>query len=1145
MVTKQRCLLFVLLAVFVIPMFAQTGTIQGLLVDPQGAAIPNAKITVTDEAKQVVVRETTSGGDGRFYLRNLLPARYTLRSEVTGFKALERTALQLDQNQIMDLGAVTLEVGATTESVTVTAEVPMVETSTANKGFVVTSRQVTELSLNGRDFQSLIKTLPGVISNDRSDFRLAFNNTDAFNVNGLRGSNNNVFLDGTVNTDVGANDGQYTQISLDAVSEFKVQTSTFNAEYGRNPGILISINTKSGARNYHGALYEFVRNNAFDARFPFDTTGKTQKLRFHQFGGNVGGPIPLPGVSPRSDPRLFFFYNFEATRAKRPIGGNFVDLPHPDLFTGNLSRLYRNQPLLTSDGRNTGFQVGQVFRPGTVVRETGGRVIGGDPYTNNIVPRPEWSRNAPAFLKVMSFFDVSGDPGTPGIPEQVRHPYQQEYGFRKDANVARVDWAISSKMNFFWRWADDSQRETQALGIFTTHPSPIFPQYRKKPGSSWSWNLVNVISPAVTNEFIFGYNRLTQVVDVTESAPKDQYDKGSLGFDLQELYDGVNLRNRFPRFNCGVGSCGYGGFPAGWASDARQFAWTDNLAWNRGAHTWKAGIFFNMNVNGQQPTWTDVPNFNFGPNPENPRDTGNTFANMLLGNYTTVSQTNGRFYGAFRFFGTEWFVQDSFKVSRKLTLEYGIRWAYLGPTYTYGKFLQNYFDPGRYDPTKAVRIDTRPGLINGSIVPGSGDPFNGLVEEGKGIPKGFAKHRFNNWGPRFGFAYDPWGDGKTSIRGGAGIFYERIRQNTMNFDGLGNPPLVYTPTINPGRVDELSPALVAQGVRFPVGLSSFDPEGQIPTVYSWSLGVQRELGKQMSLDVAYVGNQGRHLLYRRDLNQLQLGTTLRPGVLASVNNTQNALRPYLGFSSVNITEFGAISNYNAVQARITRRFAQNLTGNFNYTWSKAMDEVDNDGTGIGYSYDRAREYGPAGFDRTHVVTMDFVYELPKFAKSSGFAEKLCNGWQLNGITRFWSGPPATITSNGNPGTLGGGVRANYLGGEIEVSEQTRRNFFNVFAFGRPPEGNLGNLGRNILRLPGINQWDLSLFKNTRISERLNVQFRFETFNTFNHTQWSGVNTGLNVPNPGAAVTEVTRGQFGEVNSTRDPRSIQFGLKLLF
>jgi hypothetical protein len=1125
---------------------AQTGTIQGTLVDPQNAAIPNAKVTAYDEAKKLVVREGTTLQDGQFYLRNLLPGTYTVKAEAPGFKVLEQTGLRLDQNQILELTTLKMEVGQTTESVTVTEQIPLVETGTANKSFVITGRQVTELSLNGRDFQSLMRTLPGVVSNDRSNFRLAFNNTDSFNVNGLRGSMNNVFLDGTINTDVGANDGQFTQISLDAVGEFKVQTSTFNAEYGRNPGVLIAINTKSGTSQFHGTVYEFMRNNKLDARLPFDTTGTTAKLRFNQFGANLGGPIFLPRLSTKADKRMFFFFNYEGTRASRPIGGNFVDLPHPELLTGNLSRLYRPGFIQDDNRVNTPYQLGQVFRPGSVVRGAGGRIIGGDPYPGNIIPRSEWSRNAAGFLKVMSFFDVSGAPGTPGAPELVRFPYQQQYGFTKDAKVLRYDWNISSKMNMFFRWADDSQQETQALGIFATLPSPVFPQFRKKPGSSWSWNLVNVISPAVTNEFIFGYNRLTQLVDVQAGTPASVYQKDALGFNLQEIYPSSNLRNRFPRFNCGVGSCNYGGFPAGWASDAKQFAWTDNVTMNRGAHTYKFGVFLNTNLNGQQPSWTDVPNFNFGSSPENPRDTGTTFANMLLGNYTSVSQTNGRFYGSFQFWGFETYAQDSWKVNRKLTLEFGLRWAYLGPTYTKGQFLQNYFSPAAYDPSKAVRIDTAPGLRNGSIIANSGDPFNGLIQEGNGIPRGFAQRRYNNWGPRFGFAWDVFGTGRTAVRGGGGMFHERIRQNVNNFDGLGNPPLVYTPSIFAGRVDELGPGLVAQGVRFPVALSAFDPAGQIPTIYSWSLGVQHEIGSRVSLDVSYVGNMGRHLQYRRDLNQLPLGTTLQPGVLQSVNGTVNALRPYRGFTSVNFTEFGGVSNYNALQARLSRRFAKGFTGNFNYTWSKAMSDADTDGENIGYFLDRRRQYARAGFDRLHIATMDFVYELPQFARNNGFAKVVVNGWQVNGIARFWTGPPATITAGGNLGTLGGGQRADFIGGGVFPAEKSRRTYFNFANFARPAEGNLGNLGRNTLRLPGINEWDLSLFKNFRIREGMSLQFRFETFNSFNHTQWSGVNTGLpGVLQPGQTPNDATRGSFGEVNSTRDPRNIQFGMKFLF
>ncbi|HYI93424.1 MAG TPA: Plug domain-containing protein [Bryobacteraceae bacterium] len=509
----------------------------------------------------------------------------------------------------MDLGSISLQVGLANESITVEAEVPLVETSTSQKSFVISSRQVTELALNGRDFQSLMRTLPGVVSNSGSDFRLAFNNTDQFNVNGLRGSMNNVYLDGSINTDVGANDGQYTQVSLDAVGEFKVQTSTFNAEYGRNPGVLININTKSGGTKFHGTLYEFLRNDKFDARQPFDTTGKPPKIRFNQFGGNLSGPIVIPGFSSGDNKKLFFFFNLEKTLGSRPLGSNFVDIPHGDLLSGDLSRLYRPGFIA---GSNNQYQNGQVFRPGTLVRDAGGRVIGGDPYPNNIIPRAEWSRNAPAFLKILSAVDRSKAAPHPTNPEQIRYPFQETYALDKLGKVARVDYNISTNANFFFRWADDAQHEEEDLGIFNNTPYPVLPQYREKPGSSWSWNLVNVLSPTTTNEFIFTYNHLTQIVDVLPDADKNLYDRTALGFSFEDLYPTTNQLNKFPRFNCGVGSCTFSGFAAPWLSEGKTFAITDNFTINRGAHTFKSGGLWNRNDNRQQPNGPDSTNVDFG-----------------------------------------------------------------------------------------------------------------------------------------------------------------------------------------------------------------------------------------------------------------------------------------------------------------------------------------------------------------------------------------------------------------------------------------------------------------------------------------------------------------------------------------------------
>lgn len=1133
---------------------AQTGSIQGTVRDSGGASLPNATVRAFDQAKQIIARETTTNREGVFYLVPLLPGLYTVKIEATGFKTFETKNITLDQTQLLNLGTLSLDLGQLTDSVSVETQISTVETTTAQKSYVISSKEVTETPLNGRDFQSLMRTLPGVVSNDSSDFRLAFNNTNSFNVNGQRGSSNNVFLDGAINTDVGANDGQYTQISLDAVGEFKLQTSAFNAEYGRNPGIMISINTKSGGSQFHGTGYEFLRNDALDARKPFDTTGLVAKLRFNQFGGNLSGPVLIPKFSMGDHKKLFFFFNYEGTRATRPNGSNtFIDIPSQQILNGDFRQLYRfnadgSQQIIS--GSNN-VPVGTIFQPGTIVRDSSGRAIGGTPYPNNTVPASQWNQNAGAFIKLLSFPNRNLASPTPGSPELVRFPFQDTYRFNKNAKVARVDYNINPNMNFFFRWADDAQQERQGVGIFGSTPYPVYPQFREKPGASWSWNLVNVISPRTTNELIFAYNHLTQVVDVVPGTSTANFDRTALGFKFQELYPDQNVRNRFPSFNCGIGpNCNFSPFQANWRSEGKTYAWTDNLTHTRGAHTFKTGVYFNFNDNKQQPGWSDALNLNFGASANNPNDTGNTFANILLGNYTSASQTRGIYYGSFRFFSTEAFVQDSWKLTKNLTLEYGIRWAYEGPTYTRGKYLQSYFEPNLYDRSQSVRINTQPGVLNGSIIPGSGNAFNGLVLEGTGgLPLGGVDHRYNNWAPRLGIAWDPFGDGKTAIRVGGGVFYERAQQNVYNFGGLGNPPLVATPQVYGGNLDQLSPSLATTGAISPVNVTAVDKKGQIPTTYSWSFDIQRELGGKTSIDIGYVGNADRHLQYNRDLGQLPLNSTTAPGstVLSSVNFTPNAARPYTGFQSVNFTEFGATSNYNALQTRLSRRFAKHLTLNASYTWSKALDETDADGNAIGYAYDRKRDYAPAGFDRKHVFNFDYVYELPSFTTDNGFVKAAANGWTLAGITRFWSGTPINVTANGDTGTLAGssGQRADYIGGQIYPDTQTRFNFFNPLAFARPAQGSLGNLGRNALRGPGINNWDISLYKNTRITERLSAQLRVETFNTFNHTQWSTVSGGINVPNPSTAVTKATAGSTGQVSATRDPRNIQLGIKLLF
>ncbi len=1171
----QRAFLFFVVAA--IPLLAQNGQIQGTVLDQAGAAIPGAHVILTDTSKGVVVKESDADASGYFTLQPLGQSTYALGITSAGMKKLERTGISLDVNQILNLGSLPMSIGSASEQVTVEATSPLVETSTAQKDFTITSKQVLETPLNGRDFQSLIRTAPGVTSNDTSDFRLAFNNTDSFHVNGLRGSQNNVFLDGSINTDVGANDGQYTQLSLDAVGEFKVQTSVFNAEYGRIAGVLIAANTKSGGQNFHGTAYEFNRNDAYDANSFFNNlqgVGKS-KLRFNQFGGNLSGPLLIPKVSPPSNKKLFFFFNYEGTRASRPQGGNYYDVPAPALLNGDFSSSLRFNPdgspqLIknTVTNQNTIYQVGTVFEPGTVIRDANNNIIGGTPYPNNRVPMSQFSNQTAAFQNLLSraYRGQTTFAQTPGNPDSVRIPFQDTYNFDKDQKALRVDYAISSKANAFFRWVDDAQQESAGFGIFSGNSFPVLPQFREKPGASYAFNLVNTLSPTTTNEFIFTYNHLTQLVDT--SAPKSTYDQSALGFTFQQLFPNSNVRNIFPSIQASPSFSGYTGggfsvspFPSTWRSEAKTFAFTDNFTKIFGNHTIKTGAFVDVNTAGQQPYWTSAPNFNFNPSQLNPNDTGNGVANLLLGNYSNVTQTNGVFFGNFKFYQTEAFLQDSWKVNRNLTLEMGVRWAYLGPTFSEGKYLVNYFNPALYNPAQAVTINTTPGVAFNSIVPGSGNPYNGIVQDGKnGTPTGYVQHRTNNWGPRLGFAWDPTGDGKTAIRGGGGIFYERIRQNVNSFDALGNPPLTYTPNLYNGNIQNLSPSLVSGGTLFPAGLNALNQNGKIPTIYSWSFDIQHQFSNSTALDVGYVGNQAAHLAYSYDLNQQPLGYTTGNNVLSNVNGASNALRPYLGYGSIHFTDFGANSNYNALQVQLTRRFTKDIFISANYTWSKALDVIDDDTNQIANRFDRRSNYGPAGFDREHTFTVNYVYTLPTLRNRGSLLKYTLGGWEAAGITRFWSGTPFSVLSgNTNPGNLDGsgfgeygvsgttfgGATANYIGGQVFPNNKTAQQYFNAGAFARPAEGTLGTLGRNVFRGPGINQWDISLYKNINITENVRFQLRLETFNTFNHTQFAGLNNVLNLSNPGDIGSTGNSSNTGQVNSTRDPREVQIGAKFYF
>ncbi|MGA2887925.1 MAG: carboxypeptidase regulatory-like domain-containing protein [Terracidiphilus sp.] len=1210
---------------------AQTGTINGTVIDPTGAVISGAKVRVVNEATGGVARDVVSDDTGTFRATNLTPSTYTLKVSAPGMEQLVRTGVVLDPDQNLGLGQLKLSLGQTSQTLTVSTETPTIDTTSSNNAAVIDERQVVEQPLNGRDFESLLTTTPGVVTNNQSQFRLVFNQTDDFYVNGMRGTDNNFFLDGVINTDIGANDGEYTDLSLDAVGEFKTLTGNYNAEYGRSPGVMILVNTKSGGKTFHGTVYEFNRNTDYDANDWFSNHDGLARaiLRFNQFGGNAGGYIPIPKISPRSNKKAFFFFNYEGTRASRPNGGTFYTVPQPSMLgldsSGNpgqnadLSPMYRpgsktNPGMCDYNGTSTctpiiipGFQSqpepnapqlppgqvqdGQVFQPGTVTYNAEGEINGGTPVPGNIIPASQITASNSQYAAMIADFKPAykGNFNRPtynnGYDDEQQVNFQDTYVFYKNQYAARVDYNFGPKANAFFRYVDDRQEEHEGFGIFSGPSFPVLPLYRKKPGKSWAWSLVNVISPTLTNEATVGWLHLTQVVDIVPGTNPDTYDKTKLGFTFSDLYPATNTHNLAPALADGT-YLNTGVFPAGWTSTGNTLVANDDVTKIWKDHVFKFGIMGDLNENGQEGTWQENVSLSFAASNQNPLNSNGGLANMLLGNATTTTQSNVYAFGAFHMFQYEGYFQDTWKALPRLTLDLGVRYQFLGPTYTAGKYHQYYFEPNFYSTSQAVTINTAPNIPGSAPTQGSicgnttsygctgitvvGNPYNGMVREGTdGLPKGGLDFRYNNVGPRLGFAWDVFGNGKTAVRGGYGLFYERYQQNTFNFGGISNPPNVYTPTIYGGNIGSISTSEVNGTPLTPSGgVLTVNQKGMIPTTTGFNLGVEQVLPFKMALDASYIGNQSRHQIYLDELEQLPLGytTNINPGALGSVNNVSAALLPYKGYSSIRSTTMGASSGYNGLQFKLIRRFSNSLTFNADYTYAKAvdLDDVDSDGD-VFPDYTQLKQfYAPAGYDRRNVANFQYVYNLPDFKRSNKLMQLTAGGWEVSGTTQFWSGTPCLannsptsdscdLSSSGNLGDGGfGHIRPDYVGGQISTSHSHSQPtgqfpmWYNPAVFAVPANGTFGNFRRNSIYGPGVDSWNFSMYKNFEFTENSHLQLRFEGYNVFNHTQWGTVNNTLSASGPaGTTYSGLNAGSSGQITTARDPRQLQLAGKIYF
>ncbi len=1122
-----------------------TGSVAGTIEDPSGLRVPAVEVSLVQTAT-ARERRTFSNEQGDFLFTGLDAGAYTLTVAGSGFKKYEKRDIILATGERLPLGIIRLEVGALTETISVTAQGgAIVQTQSAERADVITSVQVDNLLIRGRNVKDLVALLPGVVVRAEADDLSSASN---FSVMGNRQTFNNIAIDGVPATDMGNGSMMKMVVSQDAVSEVKILISNYTAEYGRMAGSNIQIVTKGGTREFHGLGSYFKRHEQFNASNFFDNMNSIRKprYRFNTWTYNLGGPVYVPNKFNSSKEKLFFFWHQEFWPTTNSVTGTRT-MPSPLEKNGDFSQ--------TLDVNNRLITIRDPFNNNIL-------------FPGNVIPASRIDRNGQALLKVFH------DPNFPNRDisrGQYNYTFVSENELPKNTTTLKLDYNINSN-NFlsggYSAWNED---QTGYVGVAQTANWPQMKRTWWSHAKSLNTRYTRIVSPTVVNEFSFGF--LSQPA---ENAYEEEELKRNLretvGFTIGQFSPSANPLKVLPNATFG----GVPGTPGQLLFEGRfpiynryyLLNWSDNLTVTRGTHTWKAGVYIETFYRHQKKAVPFNGSFDFGRNVNNPLDTNYAYANAILGVFNSYTEISGPAWMKQRTGGYEWFVQDSWRATRRLTLELGMRMHYTLPIVEKDNFLAG-FVPERYDPARAPQL-IRPALNArgqriglhpvtgreyavaqiGAIAPGVGNPYNGMVRGGEdGYPRALIKTRGVQWGPRFGFAYDLTGNGKTAVRGGFGMFYNRFF--TEGFAGpiTGQPPLLETPVVSFGQ---LSTLLSSSGLVFPSNVVGADGEGYLPTVMNFSLSVQRDIGFGTVLDVGYGGSLGRHLLWRRDVNPVPMGANFDPrNADPTLRNTPLPaafLRPYTGFNNAQMMEGASSSNYHSLQVQAKRRFTAGLQFGLAWTWSKAMDFNDADGDSVSPLVPvRIWNYGLADFDRTHVLNINYIWDVPELKTGNPLLRRVLNGWQLSGITSFISGRPlgigySTVVATDVTGTPSQGARIVVLENPVlPKSERTFSRNFRTDVFRMPARGTIGNAARTLIRGPGVNNWDVAVFKNIPLYERLRLQFRWEMYNAFNHTQFTGLDTGARFDAAGQQVNT----RFGQFTSASNPRLMQFALRFSF
>ncbi len=1169
-------------------------TLVGSVSDATGAVVPGAKVAVSNPDTSFA-RELVTNSAGEFTAAKIPIGNYVVTVEAAGFQKLVRTGIVLNVGQTLRVD-LQMTLGQMTQEITVRGSAVKVETENATVSDVVTGNQIQDLTLVGRNYQMLSILTPGAAPEDYWDpTKLGHNSQAGISFNGTRDYYNNFEIEGGQNNDTSSGGpSPDTFPALDSIAEFRISTSNYGADVGMRAGANIQVITKSGTKEFHGDAYEFVRNDHMDANdwfvnrqiAPPEGHAPKRPLKWNLYGYTLGGPFYIPGHYNTDKSKTFFFWS--QSWAKYREGSTIFNTNTPTL-------LMRQGDFSECDPASANYNA--IAASGCVVPTT---PVTHQPYAGDIVPIDP---NAQAIMNSLVPLPNNGIDGYLKAPSAPTDWRQEQI---------RVDQNISDKTTVFVRFTQDTWTQNLLPALWTGSSYDTIASPWGVPAKNAVLHLTHTFKPNLMNEFILAYGNDVHFIR-TKAGPGSP--SGSILKPSTWSVTPIFPINKNVTVLPGV-SVG-GGTPFSFSEDASvdyfynstlpTVSLKDNVVYTRGRHTLKYGVFFLNYRDYSALNYTDAQgSFSFGAG--NPRTTGNALADMYLGSIDSYTEgtpydyTTGTALGGIGVEHASWkqfepYFQDDWKVNRKLTLNLGARytWNVMYHFTNQHPNINSDFIPSQWSLAQAPQID-----INGYLIPGSGQfptsPGNGIVICGKGgtagLPSSCIYPDRATLAPRFGFAYDPTGNGKTAIRGGFGVYHDLNAGLEVSVgETYGAPPGVLSPVAN----NIFGYQNILPGPLSPGSFGAVPTRNAIPMVMQYNVTVQHEFSGNNILSVGWVGTLGRHLGAQRNLNQIPVAIGMKnvpvlagtDGCDASGNcDVQNILinhlgvnnadyfRPFRGFSSFRFDQYSAVSNYNSLQVNFRHTVGHGLIFQTAYTWSHGID------TTTGYTGNHgvddsnlSRWRATSDTNRTHVLILNYVYDLPFFKQSSSsFLRNGLGGWKFSGISSFYTGVPVDFGCghSGYSSGIGRDIQCNTLG-PLKIKKGVDNDpqfgptptWFDPSVIAQPllsqlradgESGMFGYTGRNVLTGPGRNNWDLALLKDFQVpwfnGEHSTFQFRLETFNTFNHPQWVTINAGCGGQTPfGSPCTDTglnsANYQNGQVNGARSPRLVQVGLKFTF